>query len=75
MLYRVYDIRITESNLECDYSHDDIMYVFVPEEEDIPIVRYQYMREYILENLEVETDTPDWIEVEIYDVEFYYEEA
>lgn len=68
MKYKVYDIVVTDSNLYCDFFHDTEMVIDVPDHEDVET----YIREYVLENLDVETDTPDWVEVEIYDIDFEY---
>jgi hypothetical protein len=46
------------------------MFIDVPDDED----PNEYIRQYLLENLEVETDTSDWIEVELYSICFTYKE-
>jgi hypothetical protein len=68
MKYKVYDIEVTDSNLSCDFFHDTEMVIDVPDHEDV----IKYILEYLLENLEVETDTPDWVEVELYAIDFEY---
>jgi hypothetical protein len=70
MKYKVYDIEVEESNLSCDYFHETEMFIDVPDDEDPK----EYIRHYLLENLEVETDTSDWIEVELYSICFTYKE-
>lgn len=75
-IYRVYDIYLDVEGFNSDIytpSYDKEMIVTVPDDYTTQSQIEDYITEYVIETIEVEVDTPDWVEVYVTDAQFFFE--
>ena len=76
MKYKCYDISLDVDGYNSDIytaTWEKEMIISVPDDTPTLTQVEEYLREYIIENNEVEVDTPDWCEVYATDADFLYE--
>ena len=76
MKYKCYDITLDVDGYNSDIytaTWEKEMIISVPDDTPTLSQVEEYLREYIIENNEVDVDTPDWCEVYATDADFLYE--
>lgn len=74
--FRVYDIELDVEGYNSDIytpSYDREMYVTVPDDYSTDAQIESWIADYLVQTIEIEVDTPDWIEVWATDANFSFE--